>query len=571
MRRFLATICALFIATAAYGQSAGTVTNHAFAVGKGPGVTGYTSLLCASAQLAVGQSGADPICRTMSGDATFSAAGALTFGTVNGNVGTFGSATNCTTITVNAKGLITAIVATPCTVAVGSISGLGAGVATWLATSNSANLRAALTDETGTGLAYFQGGDIGTPSTGVGTNLTALNANNLSSGTVAVARGGTGLGSGTSGGVLYFSAVGTLASSGALTANAITLGGGASGPSSLGSLGTTTTLLHGNAAGAPTFGAVVSADMNITTSTCTNQFVTAISAGGVGTCTTDTLASAQHANQGTTVTVLHGNAAGNPSFGSVSLTADVAGVLPIANGGTGTSAGAIIRVVSQSFCPSGCTTTIAGGGSGTYTPTTGTLYAKVRMTGGGGGGGSSAGTGGAVYGGAGGSAGTYTESVLSAATIGASKAITIGAKGAGGAAGSNPGSPGGTTTLGSTIVTAPGGPGGIFGSSVNIPNSGAAGAAGTFATGGFSTPGGQGTFGAYYQIITLIPPSGAGASAALGTGGAGAAGNSSAVAGNNGTGFGSGGSGGISHNTASTAKGGDGTDGAVFIDDYVSQ
>jgi hypothetical protein len=74
-----------------------------------------------------------------------------------------------------------------------------------------------------------------------------------------------------------------------------------------------------------TSSAVVSSDLNITTSTCTNQFLTAISATGTGTCTTDTLASAQHANQGTTTTVLHGNAAGNPSFsavapGDVSLT-----------------------------------------------------------------------------------------------------------------------------------------------------------------------------------------------------------------------------------------------------------
>lgn len=44
---------------------------------------------------------------------------------------------------------------------------------------------------------------------------------------IGVAQGGTGLTSGTSGGVLYFSATGTLASSAALTANAIVLGGGA--------------------------------------------------------------------------------------------------------------------------------------------------------------------------------------------------------------------------------------------------------------------------------------------------------------------------------------------------------
>ena len=38
---------------------------------------------------------------------------------------------------------------------------------------------------------------------------------------------------------------------------------------------------------------------------------------------------------GTTVTVLHGNAAGDPTYAAVSLTADVTGTLPVANGGTG--------------------------------------------------------------------------------------------------------------------------------------------------------------------------------------------------------------------------------------------
>jgi len=47
------------------------------------------------------------------------------------------------------------------------------------------------------------------------------------SATLAVASGGTGLTSGTSGGVLYYSATGTLASSAALTASALVIGGGA--------------------------------------------------------------------------------------------------------------------------------------------------------------------------------------------------------------------------------------------------------------------------------------------------------------------------------------------------------
>lgn len=77
------------------------------------------------------------------------------------------------------------------------------------------------------------------------------------SGTLPVANGGTGITSGTSGGVVSFTAAGTIASSAALTANQIVIGGGAGvAPGPLGSLGTTTTVLHGNAGGAPTFAAV---------------------------------------------------------------------------------------------------------------------------------------------------------------------------------------------------------------------------------------------------------------------------------------------------------------------------
>lgn len=70
---------------------------------------------------------------------------------------------------------------------------------------------------------------------------------------------------------------------------------------------------------------------SVSPTTCTNQFLTAISGTLVGTCTTDVLASAQHANQGTTTTVLHGNAAGNPTWATINLAADVGGRLPFAN------------------------------------------------------------------------------------------------------------------------------------------------------------------------------------------------------------------------------------------------
>jgi len=79
---------------------------------------------------------------------------------------------------------------------------------------------------------------------------------------VAVGDGGTGLSAGTSGGILGFTGSTTIASSVALTASALVLGGGAGAtPTPMASLGTTSTLLHGNAGGAPTFGAVVAADI----------------------------------------------------------------------------------------------------------------------------------------------------------------------------------------------------------------------------------------------------------------------------------------------------------------------
>lgn len=80
LRVLLAAFAAFFIAGSAAAQTAGTVTNHAFAIGKGAGQTGFTSLLCASTQIAIGQSAANPACYALTGDVTMNASGVTAIG-----------------------------------------------------------------------------------------------------------------------------------------------------------------------------------------------------------------------------------------------------------------------------------------------------------------------------------------------------------------------------------------------------------------------------------------------------------------------------------------------------------
>ncbi len=69
------------------------------------------------------------------------------------------------------------------------------GFDTFAATPTSANLRALLTDEVGTGAAYFVGGALGTPSSGTGTNLTGIPLTGLvSDTTTALGLGSINLG-----------------------------------------------------------------------------------------------------------------------------------------------------------------------------------------------------------------------------------------------------------------------------------------------------------------------------------------------------------------------------------------
>jgi hypothetical protein len=95
------------VSPAAFAQNSGTVTNHAFPLGKGPGTTGFGSLLLGSGQIAIGQTSADPTAVTPSGDVTIGTTGVTAIGAnkvTNSQLNTMGANTtkcNATAGTAN--------------------------------------------------------------------------------------------------------------------------------------------------------------------------------------------------------------------------------------------------------------------------------------------------------------------------------------------------------------------------------------------------------------------------------------------------------------------------------------
>jgi hypothetical protein len=141
-----------------------------------------------------------------------------------------------------------------------------------------------------------------------------------------------------------------------LTLNGVLLGNGSSAIN-MTDAGTAGQVLTSNGAGSPPTFQTAGAGSGTVTSVATNAPLTGgpITTTGTVSCPTCLIASAPAANRliigssgqnlttvgslGTTTTVLHGNAAGAPTFGAVSLTADVTGALVVNNGGTGITSG----------------------------------------------------------------------------------------------------------------------------------------------------------------------------------------------------------------------------------------
>jgi hypothetical protein len=230
-------------------------------------------------------------------------------------------------------------IATTSSVAFGNITmATGGSLRTGTGNGNTLLLQAYDTDGAYETFMSFTAGS--TPSCGLSDSVTKGGGYIYRAGgtDVPVTDGGTGLSAGTSGGIPYYSGTTTMGSSGALTDSVLLVGGGAGNPPTplAAGLGTSTTILHGNASGEPTWAAVNI--VNDTTGTLT------AARGGTGQATyvvgdilyaSTTTALSRLANVATGNVLRSGGVGVAPAWGKVALTTHVSGILPGANGGTG--------------------------------------------------------------------------------------------------------------------------------------------------------------------------------------------------------------------------------------------
>lgn len=194
-------------------------------------------------------------------------------------------------------------------------------------------------------------------------------------------------------------------------------------------------------------------------------------------------------------------------------------------------------------------------GSGTYTPTAGMVFCEVEVQAGGGGGGGSSSSQDA---GGGGGGGGYGKSILTAATVGASQTVTIGAGGSAGGSGGSTGGTGGTSSFGA-IISCTGGLGGE-GSASNVAQGGGGGSS---SSADLNCTGGCGSLGTQPSGSSSL--SGSGGSSHFGGGGVGTSTGANA-AGNVGGNYGGGGGGA----RGSSKSGGVGGPGVIYITEYLT-
>jgi len=285
------------------------------------------------------------------------------------------------------------------------------------------------------------------------------------------------------------------------------------------------------------------------------SFTTAVVAGGGTGNTTFTAYSVICA--GTTATGAFQNVSGLGSSGNV-LTSNGAGALPTWQAAA-SSGFKTINV--QVFT-----------GSGTYTPTANMKYCFIQCVGGGGGGAGNPTTGATTTGvGGGGGSGAYTQKVVSAATIGASQTVTIGALGTG-STGNAAGNAGTASSVGTIVNSGGGAGGGSQAASAVVVSAGSAGGAATTPgdLGVAGTPGGSG-FSYFVATPGAVAVGGFGGSSYFGGGGGpGIVSGSSKSNGGNGQAYGAGGGGSASGNSqGAAATGGNGVAGVVIITEYI--
>lgn len=338
----------------------------------------------------------------LTGDGTASGPGsvALTLATVNGNVGSFGSSTSIPSITVNAKGLITAASGNAVIAPAGTLTG----------TTLASNV-------------------VSSSLTSVGT----LTSGTWNATTIDVAHGGTGQTSYTNGQLLIGNTSGNTLTKATLTQGAgitITNGSGAITIAATGSVTPPTVQKFTSGSGTYT----------LPTSPSPLYIKVELTGGGGGGCGSGTVigtggTSGGNSTFGTSLLVANGGSVNNAiggsggSGGTVSL-----GTGPIGIGIAGGSGGGGAGTIATNGSPGGMGGSGAYGGGGGGGPSGGSGVDAAANSGGGGGGGGGNSVAAGFSGPGGGSGGTVQAIITSPSST---YAYAVGAGGTAGGAGTN--------------------------------------------------------------------------------------------------------------------------------------